>query len=52
MELAEIREFQPDASLLSQSWFIATVIRLSEAQAQAGGKSYIYYYTAESAVPM
>ena len=38
--------------IFSQIMFIAPQIRLSEAQAQAGGKSYTYYYTVESAVPM
>ena len=32
--------------------FIAPQVRLSEEQAKAGGKSYTYYYTVESSVPM
>ncbi|MBQ9661306.1 MAG: carboxylesterase/lipase family protein [Bacteroidales bacterium] len=38
--------------IAGQIMFIAPQIRLSEAQAKAGGKSYTYYYTVESAVPM
>ena len=38
--------------LFSQIMFIAPQIRLSEAQAKAGGKSYTYYYTVESALPL
>ena len=38
--------------LFSQIMFIAPQIRLSEAQTQAGGQSYTYYYTVESALPL
>jgi para-nitrobenzyl esterase len=38
--------------VFSQNWFIAPQIRLSEEQTKAGGKSYTYYFTAESAIPM
>ena len=44
--------FQPGASLLSQSWFIAPVIRLSEEQVKGGGKVYTYYFTPESPDPI
>ena len=44
--------FQPDSSLLSQSWFNAPIIRLSEEQAKAGGKAYTYYFTPESPDPI
>ena len=44
--------FQPVASLLSQSWFIAPVIRLSEEQVKGGGKVYTYYFTPESPDPI
>ena len=40
-------------SHLIDQWFrIAPVFRLSENQTMAGGKSYTYFFTAESAVPM
>ncbi len=38
--------------LFSQIMFIAPQIRLSEAQAKVGGKSFTYYYTVESSLPM
>jgi len=38
--------------LLSQLMFNAPCIRLSENQTMAGGKSYTYYFTVESSVPM
>ena len=44
--------FQPDSSLLSQSWFNAPIIRLSEEQTKAGGKAYTYYFTPESPDPI
>ena len=44
--------FQPDASLLSQSWFNAPIIKLSECQTMGGGKVYTYYFTPESPDPI
>lgn len=44
--------FQPDASLLSQSWFNAPIFRLAEEQTKAGGKAYVYYFTPESPDPI
>ena len=44
--------YEPTVHLLSQYMFIAPQIRLSEEQAKAGGKSYTYYYTVESSVPL
>ena len=44
--------YEPTVRLLSQYMFIAPQIRLSEEQTKAGGKSYTYYYTVESAVPL
>ena len=38
-------------NIFSQSWFIAPQIRLSEELTKGGGKSYTYYFRAESAVP-
>jgi para-nitrobenzyl esterase len=45
-------DFQPFASLLSQSWFNVPIIRLSEEQTKAGGKAYTYYFTPESPDPV
>lgn len=44
--------FQPDASLLSQSWFNAPIIKLSECQTKGGGRCYTYYFTPESPDPV
>ena len=44
--------YQPSSRLLSQVWFIAPTIRLSECQAKAGGKVYTYYFTPEAADPI
>ena len=44
--------FQPDASLLSQSWFNAPIIKLSECQTMGGGRCYTYYFTPESPDPV
>ena len=38
--------------LYDQIWFIAPLFRISENQTKAGGKSYTYYFTAESSVPL
>ena len=37
--------------IYDQIWFNAPVIRMSENQTKAGGKSYTYYFIAESDVP-
>ena len=44
--------YESTVRLFSQIMFIAPQIRLSEEQAKAGGKSYTYYFTPESSVPM
>ena len=44
--------WESTSRLFGQSWFIAPQIRLSEEQTKAGGKSYTYYFTVESALPM
>ncbi len=38
--------------LYNQIWFIAPLFRISENQTKAGGKSYTYYFTVESSVPL
>ena len=44
--------YDPICRLFDQIWFIAPMFRLSENQAQAGGKSYSYYFTVEASVPL
>ena len=38
--------------LYDQIWFIAPLVRLSENQTKAGGKSYNYFFRVESSVPL
>ena len=44
--------YEPYCKLLSQLMFNAPCIRLSEEQTKAGGKSFTYYFTPESALPL
>ena len=44
--------YEATVRLFSQIMFIAPQIRLSEEQTRAGGKSYTYFYTVESALPL
>ena len=44
--------YERDSRLFSQSWFNAPLIRMSENQTLAGGKSYTYYFTPESSLPI
>ena len=44
--------YEPICKLYNQIWFIAPLFRISENQTKAGGKSYNYYFTVESSVPM
>ena len=44
--------YDPVCRLYDQIWFIAPLFRMSENQTKAGGKSYTYYFTVESSVPM
>ena len=44
--------FEPDSRLLDQIWFNAPPFRMGEELIKAGGKSYIYYITVESAHPI
>ena len=45
-------DYEGDSRLFSQIWFNAPAIRLSECQTKAGGKSYTYYFTPESSLPI
>ena len=45
-------DYEPYTRLLSQLMFNAPCIRLSEEQTKAGGKSFTYYFTVESALPL
>ena len=44
--------YEPICKLYNQIWFFAPLFRISENQTKAGGKSYTYYFTVESSVPM
>ena len=44
--------YEPLCRLYNQIWFIAPLFRLSENHTKAGGKSYNYYFTVESSVPL
>ena len=44
--------FEKDMRLLDQIWFIAPFFRTAENQVKAGGKTYTYYFTVESSVPL
>ena len=44
--------YEPYSRLFGQMLFIAPQIRLSEEQAKVGGKSYTYYFTTESSLPI
>ena len=46
------KDYEPYCKWFSQLIFNAPCIRLSEEQTKAGGKSYTYYFTVESALPM
>ena len=45
-------KYEKICRLYDQAWFIAPLFRLSENQTKAGGKSYTYYFTVESSVPL
>ena len=49
---AKGESYEKDSRFFSQVWFIAPVFKLSECQTMGGGKSYTYYFTPESAVPL
>ena len=44
--------YEPLCRLYDQIWFIAPVFRQAENQTKAGGKTYNYYFTVESSVPL
>ena len=44
--------YDPFCRLYNQIWFIAPVFRQAENQTKAGGKTYNYYFTVESSVPL
>ena len=49
---AEGESYDPYSKLIGQMLFIAPQIRLAEELAQAGNKSYAFYFTVESSVPI
>ena len=44
--------WERDSRLFSQIWFNAPVIKLAESLTKGGGKSYAYYFTPESSLPI
>ena len=44
--------YEPVSRLLDQIWFFAPLFRLSESQTMGGGKSYTYFFTPESSLPI
>ena len=44
--------YDPLCRLYDQIWFIAPVFRQAENQTKAGGKSYNYFFTPESSLPL
>ena len=44
--------YDPLCRLYDQIWFIAPVFRQAENQTKSGGKSYTYFFTPESSVPL
>ena len=44
--------YEKDSRLFSHIWFIDPIFKLSECQTKGGGKSYTYYFTPESSVPL
>ena len=45
-------EYSSTSRLFDQIVFIAPLFRMSENQTKAGGKSYTYYFTPESSIPL
>jgi len=45
-------EYEPNSVLISQRLFNAPLIRMSENQTIGGGKSYTYFFTVESSLPI
>ena len=45
-------DWERDSCLFSQIWFNAPVIKLAESLTKGGGKSYAYYFTPESSLPI
>ncbi len=48
----QCEDWERDSRLLSQIWFNAPVIKLAESLTRGGGKSYAYYFTPESSLPI
>ena len=48
----EGKSYEPDLQLYSQIWFNAPLFRTAELHTMAGGKTYCYYITVESSVPL
>ena len=48
----QCESWERDSRLFSQVWFNAPVIKLAESLTEGGGKSYAYYFTPESSLPI
>ena len=46
------KSYEKDSRFFSHVWFIDPIFKLSECQTKGGGKSYTYYFTPESTVPL
>ncbi len=51
-DMTGVEDWERDSRLLSQIWFNAPIIKLAESQTKGGGKSYAYYFTPESSLPI
>jgi len=49
---AKGESYDKDSRFFSHVWFIDPIFKLSECQTKGGGKSYTYYFTPESTVPL
>ena len=51
---ADIRgeSYESTSRLFDQIWFIAPLFRMSENQTRAGGRSFTYFFTPESSLPL
>lgn len=48
----QCEDWERDSRLFSQVWFNAPIVKLAESLTKGGGKSYAYYFTPESALPI
>ena len=51
-DMTDVESWERDSRLFSQIWFNAPIIKLAESLTRGGGKSYAYYFTPESSLPI